>query len=384
MALGRLLAAAACLLALVFAVAFPACAQTELLPGYPATEAAPRGPAEAKGAVLWSHGVDRVAEAEPFIPFAIDYLRDAGYDVFLLKRRWAGEGVKESSVALVRAIDDLKGRGYRRIVLAGQSFGAWISFVAGAVRSDVDAVVAFAPAAFGPAKPGATPQPNADLLYPVVEKLRGGRVMVFLFDRDPFDPGGRGEAIGRILKARGLPHVIVDRPEGLVGHGMGLTSGFAHRFGPCIAAFIAATEVAPGFSCDQVPAAGKVDFTLPQGLRVVPPPANAATGLAAFSGRWFGHYNNGREILLVVQEMGVDRVLAVYAWARNTPIPKDRNGYERRRGEYDPATGVLSFTEPGKQRLRFRLRPDGRMEGSWTAPEGKYTLNALLRLVGRE
>ena len=43
----------------------------------------------------------------------------------------------------------LKHQGYRHIVFAGQSFGAFLALMAADASTDVDAVVATAPAAFG-------------------------------------------------------------------------------------------------------------------------------------------------------------------------------------------------------------------------------------------
>ncbi len=67
----------------------PAAAQTELLPGY--ADRALRGPAPAKGAVVYSHGLASAAEAPPELPYVLDALQESGWDVFRLQRRWAAD-----------------------------------------------------------------------------------------------------------------------------------------------------------------------------------------------------------------------------------------------------------------------------------------------------
>src|SRR5690242_8097374 len=119
----RSLIAALSLAAVLWAV--PAGAQTQLIAGYP--DRAARGPATAKGAVIYSHGLASDTEAAGATPFVVDALQEGGWDVFRLQRQRAGDTLESATEALIAAMQRLRGDGYTRLVLVGHSFGAWIS-----------------------------------------------------------------------------------------------------------------------------------------------------------------------------------------------------------------------------------------------------------------
>jgi pimeloyl-ACP methyl ester carboxylesterase len=362
-------------------LAAPAAAQTELVAGYP--DRAARGPAAAKGAVVYSHGLARVSESTTDTPFVIDELQEAGWDVFRLERRWAGDTLEGSTAALAATAQRLRQEGYARIVLVGQSFGGWISLAA--ARPDagpIHAVIAFAPAAFGTPGDSSTWTRNAEQLYPLAENVAAQRVLIFLFDGDEYDPGGRGGKLGEIFARRDLPAAVVDRPFGLAGHGVALSRGFARRFGACIRDFVETSSPAPRFVCGGEALPTLAGFSLPDDLRVKPAPPEAEPGLAAMLGRWYGVYDNGREVLFVVEEVGKDRARAVYAFGPLARRPEDRAGYTRRRGEFETSTGTLRFTEPhAANDLECRLDGDGRLLLNWISRQSGVRLATRLRKV---
>jgi len=71
------------------------------------------------------------------------------------------------------------------------------------------------------------------------------RVALFFFEGDIFDPGGRAPIANEILRARGLAHLIVDRPAGLPTHWASIGPPFADQFAQCLVAF-AAGDLASG------------------------------------------------------------------------------------------------------------------------------------------
>ncbi len=376
---------AAFLLALFFAAPAPggpAWAQSELLLGY--GDRPLRGAASSKGAVIYSHGLAPVAEASPELPYVLDALQDSGWDVFRLQRRWAGETLTGSTAALAESLHKLRGEGYGRIVLAGQSFGAWISLIIGASGAEpVHAIIALAPAAFGTRDRSPAWTRNASGLYELAEAVRAERTLVFLFEGDDYDPGGRGERLREIFERRGLAAETVDRPSGLAGHSVGLTRGFARRFAPCIRDYVEAASPAPRFVCEDEPAASSLnDFPLPQNLLVRPAPSNAPRPLAALLGRWYGMYPNGREVLFVVEEVGSDRARAVYSFGPLARHADSQSAYTPRRGEFDAASGTLSFSEPqASSNLSVRLAADGRLDFTWTHKQSGGRLVTRLRRV---
>ncbi|HEX7967629.1 MAG TPA: alpha/beta hydrolase, partial [Stellaceae bacterium] len=141
------------------------------------------GPKAASGAVIWSHGRSVDAEdSSAATPSYIEAFRDQAWDAFRLNRLRASDSLLGGSRALAGLAARLKARGYRRVVLAGQSFGAFISLMAADLSDDIDAVVATAPAAFGPvAEEQELGALNASRLYPVLERVHRARVMLFYF-----------------------------------------------------------------------------------------------------------------------------------------------------------------------------------------------------------
>jgi alpha-beta hydrolase superfamily lysophospholipase len=215
------------------------------------------GPARAEGVVVWSHG--RSVEFEDSLaptPAYIDVFVRAGWDAFRFDRMRADDTLPRSGAALAEIAEGLKREGYRRVALAGQSFGGFISLIA-ATRSDaIDAVIATAPAAFGTAEtaPGVW-QLNATSLYEILAEVRGAPVALAFFSGDVFDPGGRGPRARAILETRNVRHLVVDRPAGLPSHWASGTDAFAARFGACLASFALGRDALRTDECDAASAA---------------------------------------------------------------------------------------------------------------------------------
>jgi dienelactone hydrolase len=179
------------------------------------------GPGHAKGAVVWSHGRSINAEdSQSPSPAYLQALREDGWDVLRFNRASRGDSLADSTRQLVAHAATLKGNGYKQVVLAGQSFCAFLSLMAADASADVDAVVATAPAAYGNFDDFYESwRLNATKLYPLLEGIRRARVMVFYFHNDDFDPGGRGERSRAILAQKGLGYAVIDQPAFLLGTG---------------------------------------------------------------------------------------------------------------------------------------------------------------------
>ena len=207
----------------------------------------PVGAERAEGAVIWSHG--RSYRTESSLDPTPDYIgafRAASWDTFRLNRPRIADTLSGSDAALAVEAEALKRLGYRRVVLAGQSFGAFISLIAAGRSGAVDAVIGTAPAAYGSAQSNPMGYGlNAARLYDVLGAVRRARVALFFFEGDLFEPGGRAPIADEILGAHGLAHLIVDRPIGLPTHWAGAGPSFTAQFTPCLVAF-AAHDVARG------------------------------------------------------------------------------------------------------------------------------------------
>src|SRR5690242_18267816 len=137
---------------ILLAALLPAGARADfpLEPAYPGAPL--KGPTGAKGVVVWNHGINflfgREASATP-VPILMTAFRDAGWDVFRLLRPRMSEEPRGSAAEVAAAAHRLKQQGYARVVLAGQSGGAWLSLMAASRNDDIDAVIANAPAYYG-------------------------------------------------------------------------------------------------------------------------------------------------------------------------------------------------------------------------------------------
>jgi hypothetical protein len=206
----------------------------------------------AAGAVIWSHG--RAADVEDSLAPTPDYIlamARAGWDTYRLNRMRQDDTLPRSGAALAHEAERLKAAGYRRVVLAGHSFGGFISLIAAGQTDAVDAVIATAPAAFGNSETNYdTFRLNATRLYDLLEDVRRARVALAFFNGDIFDPGGRGDRAEAILSARGLPHLVIDQPARLNSHWAANTAEFTRRFSSCFIAFAAGNGPSPTGDCD--------------------------------------------------------------------------------------------------------------------------------------
>ena len=347
------------------------------VPAYPST--ALKGPQAAKGALIWSHGINSILgkeDAESPTPLFVTLFRDSGWDVFRLNRPRMSEEPRGTADELVRRVHNLKQQGYAKVVLAGQSRGAWISLMAAGQSDEIHAVIANAPAYDGTSAGSASMkfQKNAVVLYDHLARIHQGRIMISFFADDAYDPGGRAAKADEILTRNGVPHLILDRPAELIGHHAGNSGLFMRRFGACALA-VAGDGAVPRSECQsdwgKAPSA---ELGLPVDLAIAASAGNAA--VRPFLGKWYGYYANGRELMLVIERVHDADVEAVYAIGPGA----DRSAkasFTRRQGHV--ADGRLVFVESGLATLRYSLRSDGKLDGEWVAATGGSHLEAVLR-----
>lgn len=204
-----------------------------------------QGPARARGAYVWAHGRaaggqdSRGSQPQPHVRV----FNNAGWDVLRFDRDPALDETAVAADWLRSALRVLRAEGYARIIVGGQSRGAWNALQALDEPGLVDGVVAVAPAAHGPKGSPAWAWAVADLQQ-VLRQARSpaARVAVATFAGDEFDPDP--EARRRLFRALAAPQVrallFLDRPTGLAGHGGGAEPAFTQRFGSCLLAFMEA------------------------------------------------------------------------------------------------------------------------------------------------
>jgi dienelactone hydrolase len=338
------------------------------------------GPAQAKGVVVYLHGIS--ANKDSFhhpLPSYIRLFHMDGWEVLRHNRSNTQDRLHGSSQAILKAVQELKAAGYRKVVLAGQSRGAWFAVMVAGKSPDVFAAISTAPGGFGEANIG-TLSRSAEELAEMLAEVRKARVMMFFFNGDPREnvPGGRGERSRHALTKAGVPFVVVNKPADFWGHGAAGSGRFTRRYGECIVRFVQADSLPSGrHDCDQgVGAASGADIPVAANLKPARPSAEIPAALAAFAGQWYGDYEDGAARLLTLTALNADGTArAVYAGA---PRPgTDAKPFSRTvSGRLD--SGALVFPE-SRGTLTYRLQPEGSLHGTWK-PSGD---GKLLELVMR-
>jgi pimeloyl-ACP methyl ester carboxylesterase len=213
-----------------------------------------QGPAAAKGVFYLIHGYDRlkpiVDDYDGAQPFVMGLNRQ-GWDVIGAKvpyRAWgalATDLIGTIAPGLPAKADALRKQGYQRVVFGGQSWGAWLSLVATTrYRMKADGLILIAPATHGTrTNDEGRPNPkyvlNRSEFLPLIAGDSTPSIVVFFKDDDT-DPGGRGAFTQTTFDKRAVPHILIDGPAGLVGHGASWFPLFDFAFGDCFATFLAA------------------------------------------------------------------------------------------------------------------------------------------------
>ena len=204
-----------------------------------------RGPRAAEGAVIWAHGYGGAEEDHRghALPGLVSPLNEAGFDVFRFDRHPGDDSLFVTLPRLLRALPSLREAGYRRIILGGQSRGAWQAILAAAERPDlVDSVIAAAPAAHGE-----RPEQRA-LALEDFRRVLGGlderrtRLLVMVFDRDEFDPGPeeRGQIVASLAQRREVPTLAIWATGPARGHSGVADWRFTRDYAGCVLTLVQA------------------------------------------------------------------------------------------------------------------------------------------------
>jgi hypothetical protein len=202
-----------------------------------------QGPKAARGVYVWAHGRaaggqdSRGGQPQPHVRV----FNNAGWDVVRFDRDPATDETDPAAAWLRGALQVLRAQGYDRVVVGGQSRGAWNALQALQEPGLADAVVAVAPAAHGARGSPAWAWALDDLRRVVAQaRSPAARVAVVTFAEDEFDPDPAGRAA--IFRSLAAPQVgallFLDRPAEVSGHGGGADSRFALRYGACLLEFV--------------------------------------------------------------------------------------------------------------------------------------------------
>ncbi len=205
------------------------------------------GPEKAAGIIIWSHGYLPGVDATQGPPQGyVARFEAAGWDVYRFNREYIPQIHTEIQI-MMDSIKAVRAAGYRKVVLAGQSHGAWISLEALAHDAPVDGVISVSPAHHGSPPTSAARSDFRQLLREIRSRNAADIPLVIaLFQNDSYDPGGRFADVPDILGGSAVPFYLIDRPAELTGHGAGNGFVFNRRFGPCILRFVLESPHSPG------------------------------------------------------------------------------------------------------------------------------------------
>lgn len=332
------------------------------------------GPDRAQGLVIWNHGIQGTTESwKAPAPPALRLLQVRGWDVIMVKRHHLAETMPGGPLTrtVSRTLDEVaaaRKAGYKKVVLAGQSFGGYVTMEAIDTSPDIDAAIAFAP---GIRPSGGSGALDPTIIERILHRARVGRLaLVFPKNDTLFGSIPRGERARPILNKRELPWLMVDETAGeITGHGGGVTGRFAVRYGLCLAEFVSAPTVAPGrYACPPNADEGRVvrELLLPSGdtsPKFLVDPAGVPAELRALLGPRWALVGDTLALIGPVQEQG--KVKLIY---RTSP-----GG-----GVYDATVTDGAIRAVLRNNATVVVSPDDNGTVTWTSADKTVTLKGTL------
>lgn len=266
-----------------------------------------QGPEKARGLVIWNHGRGMTTADHKAPPLALHFAH-RGWDVYTLYRGWGSDDRIRALQIVGAGIEKAQQMGYGRIVLMGQSAGAYAAIEAVRYGYEIEAVIGLAPAAHGN---GSYWQDNDFAMRPIWEKYAGKKAKVavaYFADDDYYEahaPNVRGPWLRDKLRGFGIPHYVINQPSvaDLKGHGAGQSWNFARRYGACIFAFVESGEVPP---CEEGDPNTLATF------QIAPPVAAGLDLTSPLTGLWYGTWGGGRMIAISMGSVAGNQLSARY------------------------------------------------------------------------
>jgi pimeloyl-ACP methyl ester carboxylesterase len=225
-------------------LALPAQAQYKIQDGVP--NAQNRGPEKALGLIIWNHGVSGNHDQSQYgVPRFIVRLHTAGWDVREIRRdamqenNWTAAG----QLHVRRTIEEASkatAQGYKRIVLAGQSYGGGITQEAAreiAVWAIIPSASGFGTSDAGTPGAGAPKTAQARTAY---GETKAQRIVGIYPHHDALALGSadRGRVLRTVAEERGLVYLPLDDRSALIGHGGSSSAQMDLSYGDCVVRFL--------------------------------------------------------------------------------------------------------------------------------------------------
>jgi hypothetical protein len=342
----------------------------------------PYGPEKARGLVIWNDGYSPDRGAPMKVPPVVQYFAEAGWDAHNLRRH---SGVQGDQVAnlIFATIDVAKRKGYRRILLFGQSRGAYASIQVGSYRPDILGILPLAPAGFGDYARASDFRQNDYAIRPLWDRYKNSGIRVaagFFAGDDWYEtkvPNTRGPYAKKRLDELGVANFIINEPAypKMQTHSGGTSWEFARRFGPCLEHFY---ETGAAISCrDDDPATAAIfNIALPE----LSAAAKAAVAAGhPYLGLWQGTWQFGRFAALAVTAVNGDKAEATYIIGKGVFADKPESS------SMPLVIGQGYAERPGRVSFRFTPQPDGSLlceRSDKSKPEAPPLTLRLYRVLG--
>ncbi len=210
-----------------------------------------RGPQAARGLYVWGHGKgardERGEQPHPYVRL----FNNAGFDVVRFDREQAWDDKTRAEAWLREAVPRLRAMGYRKVIVGGQSRGAWNAVQTLDVADLADVVIAVSPAAHGTDATSVALRQGPEL-WTILHDAPPSphtRVAIVQFRDDPYaeDEDDRRDKFRDMLFPKVAAGLLIDRPAGFAGHSAAFQGRFAARFGACLLRF--ALDSPPPSAC---------------------------------------------------------------------------------------------------------------------------------------
>jgi dienelactone hydrolase len=208
-------------------------------------------PTSAEGVIYYIDGTDvDMPVRDDFratFPYIFSLNQRHGWNIISAKfpesAKHADNAAPRAAAFLKNRVTELKAQGYKRVIVGGQSWGAWVSLIAASQNSAgaIDGLLMAAPGRYRGAVVNGAPNPKfIKNKTEFLELLQTVSVPTALlaFKNDPIDPGGRSAEAERVLTTNQVAHLIIDQPAKYTGHGVAWYPMFDFEYGGCIGSFL--------------------------------------------------------------------------------------------------------------------------------------------------
>lgn len=175
------------------------------------------------------------------------------YKLFTVHEHRTTLALDKQIESLRKLVVGLKEKGFKRVVVTGQSAGGWMALKAAADIPEVDGILAATPSKYGSKTNDKGSNNNlfnqsTDATLQLLRKIKNKQVVLAFFKGDPWEPTERGREVEAALGDTDLPHIVINHPKGIYGHHGAWSKAFTEMYTECLNNFFMGQQIEEG-SC---------------------------------------------------------------------------------------------------------------------------------------